>query len=218
VSFAVTPGELVLLLGDNGAGKSTLLRCLLGLVAYEGEIRVSGLDPLRDGRAARRRIGYLPQGSALHLDLTVVETLRFYAELRGAPLERGRALLEEVELEDQIETRVGALSGGMRQRLHLALALLGDPPVLLLDEPTASLDQRSRDLLVRRLGDLRRDGKAVLVSTHGRRDLAAVADRAMLLSGGRAWPASMPGASDAGGAPGPSDAARAAVAANEAAP
>ena len=185
VTFGVDRGELVLLLGGNGAGKSTLLRCLLGLVSYEGAIRVGGFDPLRDGREVRRRIGYMPQGIALHLDLTVAETLRFHAELRGASLDRGRALLAEVELTDTLDVAVGALSGGMRQRLQFALALLDDPPVLLLDEPTASLDDASRLLLVRRLGELARAGKAVLVSTHAHRDLAAYADRAVVLDGGR---------------------------------
>jgi ABC-type multidrug transport system ATPase subunit len=184
VSFSVEPGELVLLLGGNGAGKSTLLRCLLGLMPYQGAIRVAGLDPLRQGREVRRNVGYMPQGIALHLDLTVAETLRFYAGLRRAPIARAHELLESVELGDQLETAVGALSGGMRQRLQFALALLDDPPVLLLDEPSASLDDASRDLMVRRLDQLAHGGKAVLVSTHGYRELAGVADRAILLVAG----------------------------------
>jgi ABC-type multidrug transport system ATPase subunit len=186
VSFVVEPGELVLLLGGNGAGKSTLLRCMLGLESYRGAIDIAGFDPLVQGREVRRRVGWMPQGSALHLDLTVDETLRFYAGLRGAPMARALTLLAEVELSDRLRTEVGALSGGMRQRLQLALALLDDPPVLLLDEPSASLDDTGRDLLVRRLGELAHAGKTVLVSTHGYRDLSGVADRAILLTGGRA--------------------------------
>jgi ABC-type multidrug transport system ATPase subunit len=185
VSFGADPGELVLLLGPNGAGKSTLLRCLLGLVSYQGSILIAGLDPLRRGREARRRIGYVPQGIALHLDLTVAETLRFYGELRGAPPARARAVLAEVELADKLDAKVGELSGGMRQRLQFALALLDDPAVLLLDEPTASLDDKSRDLLTRRLRELVSAGKTVLLSTHAHRDLAAIADRAVVLAGGQ---------------------------------
>jgi Cu-processing system ATP-binding protein len=186
VTFEARRGELLLLLGGNGAGKSTLLRCLLGLVPYQGSIAIDGLDPLRQGRLVRRRIGYMPQGIALHLDLTVEETLRFYSELRGAPVARADSLLAEVELQDKIEARVGELSGGMRQRLQFALALLDDPPILLLDEPTASLDDWSRELLTRRARELADRGKAVLLSTHARVELQAVADRALVLTGGRA--------------------------------
>ena len=185
VSFDAEPGELILLLGGNGAGKSTLLRCLLGVVSYQGTIAVAGLDPLRQGREVRRRIGYMPQGIALHLDLTVAATLRFYGELRGSSPARASELLASVELADRSDTLVGELSGGMRQRLQFALALLDDPAVLLLDEPTASLDDASRDLLIDRLGALARTGKTILVSTHARHDLAPVADRAVVLAAGR---------------------------------
>jgi ABC-type multidrug transport system ATPase subunit len=185
VSFELQRGELLLLLGGNGAGKSTLLRCLLGLVSYQGSIEIDGMDPLRQGRLARRRIGYMPQGIALHLDLTVAETIRFYGELRRAPAARADRLLAEVDLEDKLEARVGELSGGMRQRLQFALSLLDDPPILLLDEPTASLDDWSRDLLSQRARELADKGKAVLLSTHARGELQAIADRALILAGGR---------------------------------
>lgn len=181
VSFDVDPGELVLLLGGNGTGKSTLLRCLLGLVSYAGAIRIAGFDPLRQACEARRRVGYMPQSCGLHLDLTVADTLWFHSALRGVAPERARALLGEVHLADTLNTVVGSLSGGMRQRLQFAIALLDDPPVLLLDEPTASLDDWSRDFLVRRLRELADAGKAVLLSTHARAELAAVADRAIVL-------------------------------------
>jgi len=182
VSFETRPGELVLLLGGNGAGKSTLLRCLLGLVSYQGSISIDGLDPLRQGREARRRIGYMPQGLALHLDLTVAETLRFYSDLRRAPASRVDRLLAEVDLQSKAAARVGELSGGMRQRLQFALALLDDPPVLLLDEPTASLDDWSRELLTRRARELADAGKAVLLSTHARGELRGIADRTVVLT------------------------------------
>ncbi|HVR30025.1 MAG TPA: ABC transporter ATP-binding protein [Thermoanaerobaculia bacterium] len=184
VSFSVEPGELLLVLGGNGAGKSTLLRCLLGLVSYRGAITVAGLDPLRQGRAARRRMGYMPQGSALHLDLTVAQTLRFHRELRRAPREACDRLLRDVDLEGKADARVSDLSGGMKQRLQFALALLDDPPVLLLDEPTASLDDWSRDFLTSRVRRLTDAGKSVLLSTHARDELLGIADRAILLRAG----------------------------------
>jgi ABC-type multidrug transport system ATPase subunit len=181
VSFDVSPGELVLLLGGNGTGKSTLLRCLLGLVSYAGVVRIAGFDPLRQACEARRRVGYMPQSFALHLNLTVADTLWFHSALRGVAPERARALLADVHLADTLNTAVSSLSGGMRQRLQFAISLLDDPPVLLLDEPTASLDDWSRDFLVRRVRELADAGKAVLLSTHARAELAAVADRAIVL-------------------------------------
>jgi ABC-type multidrug transport system ATPase subunit len=185
VSFEVEPGEVVALLGGNGAGKSTLLRCLLGLSPYDGAIRVDGLDPSRDGRAVRRCIGYLPQTTGLHLDLTVDQTLRLYCGLRRLPLEPGRELVAEMGLGDRFDVPVGELSGGMRQRLGFALARLGDPPVLLLDEPSASLDAASRDLLVAKLAELAEAGKTVLLSTHSQHELLPVAHRSLVLEEGR---------------------------------
>jgi heme ABC exporter ATP-binding subunit CcmA len=166
VDLELEAGEVLLLLGTNGAGKSTLFRCLLGLVDYEGSVRVDGLDPLEEGRAVRQRIGYMPQSAGLHGDLTVVETLDFYSDLRTVPRDEGHRLLQEVGLEEASDVRVDELSGGMRQRLAFAVALLGDPPVLLLDEPTASLDGWSRELLVERVRELAVRGKAVLLATH----------------------------------------------------
>lgn len=166
VDLDVEGGEVLLLLGTNGAGKSTLFRCLLGIEGYGGDIRVDGLDPLEDGRATRSRIGYMPQSDGLHADLTAAETLDFYADLRGVDRAEGRGLLDEVGLADAADLRVAELSGGMRQRLAFAISLLGDPPVLLLDEPTSSLDGWSRDLLMDRVRSLAGSGKAVVLSTH----------------------------------------------------
>jgi ABC-2 type transport system ATP-binding protein len=185
LSFDVGAGEVVALLGGNGAGKSTLLRCLLGLTDYEGAIEVGGLDPLADGRRVRGRIGYLPQATGLHLDLTVGETLAFYAGLRAVPAAAGHERLAAVGLADRLDLPVGELSGGMRQRLGFALALLGDPPVLLLDEPSASLDAASQELLIAELDRLAGAGKAILLSTHSRHELLPVAHRRLVLEEGR---------------------------------
>jgi ABC-type multidrug transport system ATPase subunit len=192
VSFAIGRGEVVALLGGNGAGKSTLLRCLLGLSPYEGTIRVDGLDPRNHGREVRRRIGYLPQATGLHLDLTIEETLRLYAGLRRVPLDEGRRLVAEMGLADRLDVRVGELSGGMRQRLGFALARLGAPPILLLDEPSASLDAASRDLVVGKLAELSAAGVTVLLSTHSRHELLPVAHRSLVLEEGRLLAAAPP--------------------------
>jgi len=182
VDLSAAPGEIVLMLGANGAGKSTLFRCMLGLTGYRGRIRVDGLDPLEDGRDVRRRIGYMPQRDGLHADLTVAATLDFYARLRGVGVGRVQELLTEARLEDARDTRVDQISGGMRQRLAFALAQLGDPPVLLLDEPTASLDGWSREHLTSRITRLAGAGKTVLMSTHV--DPGLETGRSVVLDGG----------------------------------
>ena len=185
VSVTLAPGEVTLLLGANGAGKSTLLRCLMGITGFEGSISVNGLDPLADGRAVRAAIGYMPQSGGLHADLTVLETMRFYAGIRGAQLDRGETLLKEAGMTPHLETRVGELSGGMRQRLGFALALLTDPQVLVLDEPSASLDAASRRWLASRLRAVADDGRIVLVSTHAGQELLDIGDCAVTLEEGR---------------------------------
>jgi ABC-type multidrug transport system ATPase subunit/ABC-type transport system involved in multi-copper enzyme maturation permease subunit len=185
VSFTVRPGEVTLLLGANGAGKSTLLRCLLGITGYDGEIQVAGCDPLRHGPAVRSMIGYMPQSGGLHLDLTVAETARLYAGIRRAPVERADALLVEAGLADHRETRVGELSGGMRQRLGFALALLPDPSILVLDEPSSSLDAASRQWLARRLREVAAEGRTVILSTHAGQELIEAGDQHIVLEDGR---------------------------------
>jgi ABC-2 type transport system ATP-binding protein/nitrous oxidase accessory protein len=185
VHLDVAGGETVLLLGTNGAGKSTLLRCLLGILPYEGTIRIDGLDPLANGREVRRRIGYMPQSGGLYADLTVRETLRFFSELRGASYASAWELLDEVRLGEALETRVSDLSGGMAQKLAFALALLGRPPVLLLDEPTASLDSASRDRLLSKLVALKSEGRTILLSTHSQRVPLTMASRAVAVEEGR---------------------------------
>jgi ABC-2 type transport system ATP-binding protein/nitrous oxidase accessory protein len=185
VRLEVARGETLLLLGANGAGKSTLLRCLLGILPYEGTIRIDGLDPLANGREVRRRIGYMPQSGGLYDDLTVRETLRFFSELRGASYESARELLEEVRLGAALDARVGDLSGGMGQKLAFALALLGGPKVLLLDEPTASLDAESRERLLSKLVALQAEGRTILLSTHSQRVPLAMASRAVSVEEGR---------------------------------
>lgn len=173
VSLTLRPGDITLLLGANGAGKSTLLRCLLGVTDYEGEIRVAGRDPLTEGREVRSLVGYMPQSGGLHLDLTVADTMRWYADIRRAPRDRCEALLEEAGLSAHADSLVGDLSGGMRQRLGFALALLTDPQILVLDEPSSSLDAGSRQWLAERLGAFAAAGRIVLVSTHAGQELLA---------------------------------------------
>lgn len=186
LSFAVAQGEAVAFWGANGAGKTTALRCLLNLFPYEGTITIAGLDARADGRAARKLIGFVPQELSFHDDMTVAETLEFYARLKKVPGGTDfSATLERLLLTPHIGRRVGELSGGQKQRLALALALLSDPPILFLDEPTASLDIRAREDFLLLLRALKREGKTLVYSSHHLEEVTALADRVLLLEGGR---------------------------------
>jgi ABC-type multidrug transport system ATPase subunit len=178
-------GSITALLGPNGAGKTTTFKCLLGITGFAGDILIGGLSVLKEGREARRRIGYIPQTPAFDAADTAEGTLEFLAQLKGAEPERVRTLLERVNLANEARMKVGELSGGMRQRLALAAALLSDPPVLLLDEPTANLDHESRRQLNDLLIELRDDGKCILLSTHFLESVSGLAQRYLLLEHGR---------------------------------
>ena len=178
------PGESVALVGPNGAGKTTVLRCLVGLLRYEGSITVDGIDAARDPVGAKRRLGYMPQVPAF-CEETAFAALAFVARLRGAPRHEVAELLDQVGLSDHARRRVSTFSTGMRQRLSLAAALLGSPPVLVLDEPTASLDLNGQRELVQLLGELALDGRTLLLSSHCSEEIAALARRMVVLDEGR---------------------------------
>jgi ABC-type multidrug transport system ATPase subunit len=185
LGFSVAPGESVALWGPNGAGKTTVIKCLLGLLRYEGSIRVGGLDAARDGRAVRARLGYVPQELAFQADVGTLDTARFFARLRGARADEAESRLEQVGLESHAAKAVGALSGGMKQRLALALALLGDPPVLVLDEPTANLDAAAREQLLGLLAGVREAGKTILLTSHRLEEVGALTDWVLVMDSGR---------------------------------
>ncbi len=186
LSFSVGTGEAVALWGANGAGKTTAVRCLLNLFPFEGEITINGLDARRQSKEVRRLIGFVPQELSFHDDMSVAETLIFYARLKKAPDGYDfTPLLEQVRLTPHIKKRVGELSGGLKQRLALAAALLSDPPILVLDEPTASLDIRSREEFLLLLRSLKHKGKTMIFSSHHLDEVTALADRVLLLEGGR---------------------------------
>jgi ABC-type multidrug transport system ATPase subunit len=184
VAFDVAPRESVALWGPNGAGKTTVLRCLLGLARYRGEVRIGEVDPARHGREARAQIGYVPQDLPLS-PMTVTEVTSYVARLKRAAPEEGAARLAQLGLTDHVDKPVAALSGGMKQRLALALALIGAPPVLLLDEPTANLDARGRADLLHLLKRLKGEGMTLVFSSHRPEDILALADRVLLLEQGR---------------------------------
>ena len=189
VTFRVRAGEIVGLLGPNGAGKTTTLRLLTGfLSATAGTARIAGIDVHEDPRAALSRLGYLPEVPPLYRDLTVREGLSFAGNLRGLHGPRLRAEVERVAslcgVEPVIDRAVRNISKGFRQRVGLAQALLGDPEVLILDEPTAGLDPRQIEevrALVRSLAGRH----TVVLSTHILQEVVATCERLLILSRGR---------------------------------
>lgn len=185
LSFTVEPGEAVALWGVNGAGKTTVIKSLLNLLDCEGGLTLAGLDLRKEGRRARQLMGYVPQELAFHSDMSVEESCRFYASLKGVSAGKITSTLSQVGLAEQTEKRVGALSGGMKQRLALALALLADPPLLLLDEPTSNLDAAARDEFMQLLYELREVGKALLFTSHRVEEVEQLADRVLILKDGR---------------------------------
>lgn len=183
VTFEVGAGESAALWGPNGAGKTTIMRCLLGLSRYQGKISIAGHDPVEDGQRARTAIGYVPQDLPVQ-PMTIGEMVAFIAKLKRAPLAESLDRLALLGIEDQVNKEIRALSGGMKQRLALALALIGNPSILLLDEPTASLDAKGRADLLQLLHGLKRDGMTLIFSSHRPEDVLALADRILMLEGG----------------------------------
>lgn len=186
LSLTVEDGETLALVGPNGSGKTTLLKGAAGLVrATAGRIEVGGHDVALHGREARRAVGYMPQRLGFPEGATPREVLRLIARLRDADLPRPEVLLERVGLDDVLDRQIENLSGGMRQRLGLAIALLGDPRVLLLDEPSAALDPTGALLMRDLLCELGKEGKTILISSHDLMEVEAVADRLAVFVAGR---------------------------------
>lgn len=185
LDFVIERGERVALLGSNGAGKTTLFRCLLGLIGFEGRLTVEGLECGPDGRDVRARIAYVPQAPPV-FDLTLTRFVHLFAGLRGIPVGDVGERLEDLglSLAEAGERPLRALSGGMIQKAYLALALAARTSVLLLDEPTTSLDPASRHELLDRLTGVSRDTTLILAS-HRLEEIEPLADRVMVLASGR---------------------------------
>ena len=185
ISFAVPRGEIFALLGTNGAGKTSTVELLEGLAAPSGgAVRVLGHDPYRERAAVRPRIGIMLQEGGFPSDLTVTETVRMWAGCTTAPRPTAEAL-EAVGLGARGKVRIKQLSGGERRRLDLALALLGRPEVLFLDEPTTGLDAEGRRDTWDLVRSLRDGGTTVLLTTHYLEEAEALADRLAIMHSGR---------------------------------
>ena len=187
---AVVDGRIIGLLGPNGAGKSTLLKCLLGLIPYDGDARVLGLHARTHGAEIRDRVGYMPEQEAFLSGMSAVELCTYAGELSGLPrteaMQRAHAALYYAGLEEKRYQSIDGYSTGMKQRVKLAQALVHDPEILFLDEPTNGLDPRSRDEMLELILDLPvRRGCSIVLSTHLLPDVERVCDHAVIMHRGR---------------------------------
>lgn len=193
VDLEVGAGELFGLIGHNGAGKSTMFKMLLGLIpASAGEIRIDGalVTGAGDGksgdfRAVRRGVGYLPENVVLYDNLTGLETLHFFAKLKGVPASGAAALLERVGLAQAARRRVREYSKGMRQRLGFAQALLGSPRILFLDEPTTGLDPEAIRSFYAILRQLKSEGVTTVITSHILAEIQERVDRLAIMTAGK---------------------------------
>jgi lipooligosaccharide transport system ATP-binding protein len=189
VDFEVHRGECFGFLGPNGAGKTTTMKMIYGaVIPTDGELGVAGLDVRSSEREIKRRIGVVPQENNLDDDLKVKENLlvygRYYDLPRKLALQRAEELIEFVKLTEKAESQVDQLSGGMKRRLLIARALINDPEILVLDEPTTGLDPQARHLVWDRLRALTVGGKTLVLTTHYMEEAARLCDRLVIMEGG----------------------------------
>jgi ABC-2 type transport system ATP-binding protein len=201
ISFTVDRGEVVGFLGPNGAGKSTTMKMLAGfLTPSSGRASICGHDVVEDGLAARRKLGYLPEGAPAYPDMTPAAFLSFIAHIRGFTGAEAQAAVDRavdrVELRSVLEQPIDTLSKGFKRRVGLAQALLHDPEVLILDEPTDGLDPNQKHQ-VRQLIASMAATKAIIISTHILEEVDAVCTRAMIIANGRVLVDGTPGALEA---------------------
>lgn len=183
-SISVRKGEAVALLGANGAGKSTLIKCILGLLDYSGIITVDGRDIKENPKQAKSLIGYVPQEPAFY-DMRTRDILLFFGSIRRVEKERIDQVLGLTGLKEHELKSTSELSGGMKQRLSFAIALLSRPPVLLLDEPTSNLDAQARTDFLNLVSAYKDEGKTVLFSSHRLDEVNLLADRALFMKDGK---------------------------------
>ena len=189
ISFTIPQGQIVAFLGPNGAGKTTTMKILTGFLApSEGTAAIAGLDVLSARIEASRRLGYLPENGPLYLEMTPLELLEFFGGARGLDetrlAERIRAVTAQCALHEIMGRPIGKLSRGYRQRVGLAQALLHDPDVLIMDEPTAGLDPNQIRVFRDNIQEFGRT-KTILISTHILQEVDAVADRVLFIHEGR---------------------------------
>ena len=189
ISFDVRRGEVVGFLGPNGAGKSTTMRMITGFLAPSGgQIRVDGLDVCKHPTQVKQRIGYLPEGAPAYGEMTVTGFLGFIADIRGyrgaEKQERIQSAIQKANLGSVIHKPIETLSKGFKRRVGLAQAILHDPPILVMDEPTDGLDPNQKHEVRELISEMAQD-KAILISTHILEEVNAICDRAVIIAHGR---------------------------------
>ena len=193
IDFRVEAGEAFGFLGPNGAGKSSTMR-MIGCVSRPtaGELSILGLDPRHDGPAIRARLGVVPQLDSLDEELNVRENLvvygRYFGMSRAAVREKAAELLEFAQLGERAESKVELLSGGMKRRLTIARALINEPELVILDEPTTGLDPQARHLLWERLYQLKRRGATLIITTHYMDEAEQLCDRLVVMDKAKSSP------------------------------
>ncbi len=185
VSFSIKKGEIVGFLGPNGAGKSTMMRILTTYYkADSGEAEVNGFDVLKSERSVQESIGYLPEHNPLYLEMYVKEYLAFNADVHKVPKSRINEVIEQTGLTPETHKKIGQLSKGYRQRVGFAAALLHDPDVLILDEPTTGLDPNQLVEIRKLIREIGKE-KTILLSTHIMKEVEAVCDRVIIINKGQ---------------------------------
>ena len=185
ISFKVRSGEIFGFLGPNGAGKTTTIKSILGLIhANSGEITIKGINIRNNEKEAKKFVGYLPERVAFYDNLTALQNLSFYAEMKNASKEECKALIVEFGLEDAMDKKVGKFSKGMTQRLGMARAVLGNPPILILDEPSGGLDPRGVILIRDKIREMKKKGSTIFVSSHILSEIQALCDRVGIINNG----------------------------------
>lgn len=185
VSFSIKKGEVVGFLGPNGAGKSTMMRILTTYYkADSGDAEVNGFDVLKSERDVQKSIGYLPEHNPLYLEMYVKEYLAFNADVYKVPKSKIEAVIEQTGLTPEAHKKIGQLSKGYRQRVGLAAALLHDPEVLILDEPTTGLDPNQLIEIRKLIREIGKE-KTILLSTHIMKEVEAVCDRVIIINKGQ---------------------------------
>lgn len=184
-TFTVKKGEIFGFLGPNGAGKTTTIKSILGLIQPDsGKISINGIDTINNGTSAKKYVGYLPEKVAFYDNLTALQNMYFYADMKQVPRSECEPLIVEMGLADAIHKKVGKFSKGMQQRLGMARALLGTPPILILDEPSGGLDPRGVALIRKKIKEMKEAGSSVFVSSHILAEVQEVCDRVGIISKG----------------------------------
>jgi ABC-type multidrug transport system ATPase subunit len=186
ISFEVKNNEVVALLGPNGSGKTTTLRAIVGLVLPdEGEIYVNGINALKKPKNARNFLSFLPQRISMYENLKVIEIIEFFRKIRNLPVQRVEYVIEMLKLSDILNKYASELSGGNVQRLGIAIAIMPDVPLIVLDEPTLSLDPEGVMRFKALLSDLKSEGKTILFTTHLLNEVDELADKVGILVNGK---------------------------------